>query len=56
MNDLQKLINTAFDLISTIPVRQDSVEVMAAAKDNLRQAYKMAETEDEDGGQDNGRA
>lgn len=45
MNELQKTINKAFDLISAIPVSGDGVEVMAAAKDALRQAYKMAEKE-----------
>lgn len=55
MNDLQKKINAAFDLISTIPVKENAVEVMAAAKENLRQAYKMAESEvATDGGQDDG--
>lgn len=54
MNDLQGKIKAAFDLISTIPVKQDSVEIMAAAKENLRQAYQMAAESEvkANGGQD----
>ena len=46
MNDLQAKIKAAFDLISSIPVKENAVEVMAAAKEHLRQAYKMAEVQD----------
>lgn len=42
LNDLQKEIDMAFKLISSIPVKEDSVELMAAAKSHLRKAYKMA--------------
>lgn len=52
MTDLQKVIDTAFRLISSIPVSGDNVEIMASAKQNLRSAYAMAaEKEEPDGGQ-----
>lgn len=44
MNELQKKLSEAFDLISAIPVKGDAVDVMAAAKNALRAAYNMSET------------
>lgn len=43
MNEVQKNINEAFEYMRAIPVTGDAVELMAAAKDALRRAYKLAE-------------
>lgn len=48
MNEVQKNINEAFACISAISVSGDHVEVMAAAKDALRRAYKLAEDKPEE--------
>ena len=48
MDELQKTINEAFSYISAIPVTGDSVELMAAAKDALRRAYKLSEDKPEE--------
>lgn len=48
MNEVQKTINEAFKYIASIPVTGDAVELMAAAKDALRRAYKLAEVAEED--------
>ncbi len=42
MNEAQKRIDEAFSYISSIPVAGDNVELMAAAKESLRAAYKLA--------------
>ena len=42
MSDLQKEINNAFIMISSIPVVGDSVDRMAKAREHLRRAYQMA--------------
>lgn len=39
MNDIKQHLDDAFKLISSIPVSQDNVEIMAAAKAKLRTAY-----------------
>lgn len=49
MNDLQKVLDRVFNLLSTIPVYGDGVELMASARENLRRAYRMAGQEQEDG-------
>ena len=54
MTEIQKAINTAFDLISGIPVTGDAQERAAMAKEHLRKAYKLAEAKEE--GQDDRRA
>lgn len=41
MGEIKKEIEMAFSLISSIPVTQDAVELMAAAKEHLRKAYKL---------------
>ena len=46
MTDIQKELDFAFSLISAIPVKGDSVEVMASAKEHLRQAYRIAGEKD----------
>lgn len=42
MTDMQKEIDAAFKLLSSIPVNGDGVDVMAAARNHLREAYKLA--------------
>lgn len=43
MEELRKELNAAYDLLAAVSVRGDAVEVMAAARQKLRNAYKMAE-------------
>lgn len=48
MSELQKEINEAFIMISSIPVTDDSVDRMSMAREHLRRAYQMAgESEEE---------
>lgn len=49
--ELQKELDTAFNLLSAIPVNGDGVDIMFSAKEHLRLAYKIAadESEKEDG-------
>lgn len=47
MTDLQKEINESYNLISAFHVAGDNVEVMAAAREHLRLAYKLAAPEKE---------
>lgn len=42
MNELQKILDRAFNLVSTINVNGDNVEIMANAKSLLRAAYAKA--------------
>lgn len=42
MKDLQEELIRAFSLISAIPVSGDGVDIMAAARERLRKAYRMA--------------
>lgn len=42
MNDIQKAIQEAHRLVSIIPVSGDAVDVMSAARINLKEAYKLA--------------
>jgi len=51
MTELQKEIDRAFTCLSAIPVSGDNVEIMAAAREHLRKAFKLAQTEKEE---DNG--
>ena len=53
MSEMQKLIGEAFRAISAIPVTGEAVEMMALAKERLRQAYSLAEQNGEEG-TDNG--
>ena len=52
MSELEKEIDRAFACLSAIPVSGDGVEIMAAAREPLRQAFKLAqpEKEEENGG------
>ena len=45
MSDLQKEINSAYTVLAAIPVSGDHVEVMAAVREHLRRAYKLAASE-----------
>lgn len=49
MKELQEKLKKVYDLLSAIPVAGDHVEVMAAAREQLRQAFKLAHFEKEDG-------
>ena len=42
MSELQKELNEAYAALAAIPVSGDHVEVMAAAREHLRRAYKLA--------------
>lgn len=59
MNELQKALDDAYSALAAIPVSGDLVEVMAAAREHLRRAYKLAAPEtkegEADGRQDNRR-
>lgn len=46
MNDLQKELNTVWNLLAGIPVSGDVVDVMAAVRGGLRRAFKLAEKDD----------
>lgn len=48
MTDLQKELDRAFKLISAVHVSGDGVDVMAAAREHLRTAYKMAAPAEEE--------
>lgn len=49
MTDVQKEIDQAFKLLAAIPVAGDHVELMAAARECLRKAYRGAGKEENDG-------
>lgn len=42
MKELQDKLSKAFNLLSVIPVTGDHVEIMAAARELLREAHKQA--------------
>ena len=49
---VKRLMDSAYKLLSTVPVTGDAVERMAAARQQLRQAYQLldaAEQEANDG-------
>lgn len=45
MEELKNELAEVFRLLSVIPVSGDNVEVMAAVKERLRKAYKLAISE-----------
>ena len=47
MTDIKKEIDTAFGLISTLLVKGDAVDAVAAAKAALRRAYALVSDSDE---------
>ena len=52
MEAVKKHLESVFNLVSSIPVKGDAVDVMAAARANLRAAYhlldKQPDTEEEE--------
>ena len=52
MNGIKQHLDNAFKLISSIPVSQDNVEIMATAKAHLRAVY--AELNKQDGAENGG--
>lgn len=48
MEQLQEELGTALQMLSYIPVSGDGVDYMAAAKQRIRRALKLAETERKD--------
>lgn len=42
MNEIQKIIEEAYRMISTVAVSGNSVDVMAGARIKLRDAFKLA--------------
>lgn len=42
MNTVQKEIDTAYKLLSSIPVKGDAVDAAAACRMSLRKAFEMA--------------
>lgn len=48
MNKVQKEINNAYKMISTISVSGDAVDAIAACKMSLRCAFKLAEDKPEE--------
>lgn len=47
MNDIQSKINEAYKMISAISVSGDAVDVMAAARGALKEAYGLAAEKEE---------
>ena len=45
--DLKTEIDAAFKLVSSLSVNGDAVDVMAAVRDHLREAYQLAEAAEE---------
>ena len=43
MNEIMKNLQEAYDMLSTIPVQGQNVDVMYSARVKLRVAYKLAE-------------
>lgn len=43
---IKKLMENAYNLISTVPATGDAVERMAVARQNLREAFKLMEEKD----------
>ena len=46
---IKKLMETAYNLISTLPVSGDIAENMAVARQSLREAFKLIDEEEADG-------
>ena len=45
---VKKLMDSAYKLLSTVPVTGDAVERMAAARQQLRQAYQLLDAEEQE--------
>lgn len=50
MNELQKELDSVWNLLASIPVKGDAVDIMAAVRGGLRRAFKLAEGDDTNGG------
>lgn len=48
MTELQKELDRAFKMISSVCVSGDGVDMMAAARESLRRAYQLAAPPDEE--------
>ena len=46
MNELQKELDAVWNLLASLPVRGDAVDIVAAARGGLRRAFKLAEKDD----------
>ena len=53
MSEILKKLDSVFKMVSTIPVSGDSVEIMAAAKNSLREIYAEIKSLDESKNQTN---
>lgn len=53
MTELHEELKQAYAFLSAIPVNGDHVEIMAAAREHLRKAFKLAEKGEDNGGQEN---
>lgn len=53
MTILREELKQAYAFLSAIPVSGDHVEIMAAAREHLRKAFKLAEKGEGNGGQEN---
>ena len=49
MNKIQETLNDAYKMLSIIQVSGEAVDVMAAVRAKLKEAYKLAEEGDADG-------
>ena len=47
MKKIKQHLEEAFHLVSSIPVKGDSVDVMAAVRNNLRAAYRLLDEKKE---------
>lgn len=45
---VKQLMDSAYKLLSTVPVTGDAVERMAAARQQLRQAYQLLDTAEQE--------
>lgn len=45
MKNISKALDEAFMLLSSIPVRGDSVDIMAGVREKLRYAYQLTKDE-----------
>ena len=47
MKKIKQHLEEAFQLVSSVPVKGDAVDVMAAVRVNLRTAYRLLEEKEE---------
>ena len=47
MKKIKQHLEEAFQLVSSVPVKGDAVDVMAAARANLKAAYRLLDKEPE---------